>query len=185
MEKKELKGKNEEKESKEFNELKDKKGEKELKETKEKTPEEKKQVEDNAILELIAVHTTIDLAPELVSDEAEQLIEEHARRMAQFGIKFEDWLAAQKKSIVDLIKEMQPDAEKRLKIRFGITALLDDLAIDVSDSEMQEAIDALLAPLKGVEHDELTLLYKQGERAYEQFKFQKRVQKLLEKLRST
>jgi len=149
-----------------------------------KTPEDAKQKEDEKLIELIAEHTTVDLAPELVSDEAEQIIGEHARRMEQFGMQFDDWLTAQKKSIADLIHEMQPDAEKRLKIRFGIGALMQDLRIDVTESEMQQAIDALLSPLTGVQHDALQNLYKPGERAYEQFKFQKKVEKLLEQLRS-
>ena len=149
-----------------------------------KTPENAKQKEDETLIELIAEHTTVDLAPELVSDEAEQIIEEHARRMEQFGMQFDDWLADQKKSIVDLMREMQPDAEKRLKIRFGIGALMQDLHIDVSESEMQQAIDALLSPLAGIQHDELQNLYKPGKRAYEQFKFQRKVEKLLEQLRS-
>jgi len=149
-----------------------------------KTPEDEKQKEDEKLLELIAEHTAVDLAPELVSDEAEQIIEEHAKRMEQFGIQFADWLSTQKKSIADLVREMQPDAEKRLKIRFGIGALMQDLRIDVTESEMQQAIDALLSPLTGVQHDELQNLYKPGERAYEQFKFQKKVEKLLEQLRS-
>ncbi|HLD07549.1 MAG TPA: trigger factor [Candidatus Peribacterales bacterium] len=169
--------KEEKKESKEEKEAK------ETREVKEKTPEEVKQEEDAKLLALIAENTTVELPQELIDDEAESLLEEHARRLAEFGLKFEDWIVREKKTIPELMQDLRPSAEKRLKIRFGVAALVVEYKIEVNDAEMQQAIEMLLTPLQGTEHGELRDLYKPGNRAYEQFKFQKKVEKLLEELR--
>lgn len=150
---------------------------------KEKTIEEKKREEEGKLLELIVEHTKADLASELIDDEAEAIIEQHAHRLSQHGVSFEDWLSAQQKSITDLLKELRPDAEKRLKIRFGIAQLIKELSIEVTDVEMEQAIDQLLLPLKDSSREELRTLYQKGGRAYEQFREQKKVEKLLQNLR--
>ena len=153
------------------------------KETKEKSIEEKKREEEGKLLELIAEHTKTDLAPELIDDEAEGIIEQHAHKLSQHGISFEDWLTSQKKSVQDLLAELRPDAEKRLKIRYGVAELIKELSVDVTDAEMEQAIDQLLLPLKDVSHEDLRTLYQKGGRAYEQFREQKKVEKLLSMLR--
>lgn len=163
--------------------LKENKEIKENKEVKEKTPEEKNREEEGKLLELVAEHTKVDLAPELIDDEAQAIIEQHAHKLSQHRISFEDWLSSQKKSITDLLAELRPDAEKRLKIRYGVAELIQELAVEVTDAEMESAIDQLLLPLKDVSHGELRTLYQKGGRAYTQFREQKKVEKLLSMLR--
>ncbi len=151
-------------------------------ESKEVKEAEERQKRDHEILKLVAKHTEVELAPELIDDEAQGLIEDHAKKLAQYGIAFEDWLKQQNKSVPDLFNEMRPMAEERLKIRFGMNHLIKEWKIDVTDEEMGEAIKELLAPLKNVKHEELEQMYKPGGRLYEQFKQQKKVEKVMEKI---
>lgn len=155
----------------------------EEKESPPKTPEEIKREEDSLLLESIAEHTSVELADELIDDEAQAIIESHAQKLSQFGIHFEDWLNGQKKSIVDLMREMRPDAEKRLRIRFGVSKLIEEWKIEITDAEMEHAVEELLKPLKDMNHEELKSLYRKGEPAYEELSGRKRVEKLLMQLR--
>lgn len=117
---------------------------KENKEIKERSPEERKLEEEGKMLKLIAEHTKADLAPELIDDEAAAIIEQYARRLSQHGIAFEQWLSSQQKSIEDLLKELRPDAEKRLKIRYGIAELIKELSIDGADPDRVEKLFRVL-----------------------------------------
>ena len=65
-------------------------------------------------------------------------------------------------------------------LRLGIRELLDVKQITVSDEEMQQAVDGLLSPLGEKERQEAEPAYAKGEQAYEQMKWQKRVEKLFE-----
>jgi FKBP-type peptidyl-prolyl cis-trans isomerase (trigger factor) len=150
--------------------------------SKEKKDQSKKN-DEHLLLDLIAEHTKVDLAPELVDDELRDLVSQHAERLKQISVDLDQWLQQKGKSIEDFFKEMRPDAEKRLKIRFGIGSLIDEWTIDVSDEEMEQAVFDLLQPLSGAEKEQLSVLYKKGERAYEQFRFQKKVEKVMEKLK--
>ena len=155
----------------------------------EKSAEEKKMEErqkrDHEVLKLVAKYTKVELAPELIDDEAEALIEDHARKLQQYGISFEDWLKQQNKSAMDVFNEMRPMGEERLKIRFGMNHLIKEWKIEVADEEMEKEVEKLLAPLKNVKHEELEEMYKPGGRLFEQFKQQKKVEKVMQKLLPT
>ena len=139
--------------------------------------------EESKLLDLLAEHTKVDLASELIDDEVRDLIQQHAQRLTQFGLDLEKWLKQTGKSIEDFIKEVRPDAEKRLKVRFGIGELINEWKVDVSDEEMTKAIQKLLKPLDVEKRAELETLYVPGEHPYEQFRFQKKVEKVMTKLR--
>jgi FKBP-type peptidyl-prolyl cis-trans isomerase (trigger factor) len=141
--------------------------------------------EESKVLELISEHTKVELAPELVDDEVRDVLQQHIQRLKQHGMELDQWLTEAGKRIEDLIKEIRPDAEKRLKVRFGIGQLIDDWKIEVSDEDVNMAVKELLKPLKDEERSKLSELYKPGTHPYEQFRFQKKVEKVMEDIRST
>lgn len=156
--------------------------EKEAKSEKEKEVKENGE-QESKLLDLLAEHTKVDLASELIDDEVRDLIQQHAQRLAQFGMDLEKWLKQTGKSIEEFIKEVRPDAEKRLKVRFGIGELVSEWKIDVSEEEMTKAIQEILKPLETEKRAELENLYVPGGHPYEQFRFQKKVEKVMAKLR--
>lgn len=150
----------------------------------EQSPEEStKKNDETVLLDFLAEHTVIELAPELIDEEVQSILEEQSRRLRQYGIRLEDWLANQKKTIVEALKELRPSAEKRLKIRFAAAELIDEWRIEVSSEEMEKAIDDLFASLKIDEQAELKKLYAPNERLYLQFMQQKKVEKIMKRLR--
>ena len=145
-------------------------------------PEDARAEDERIALEAVAAHTKVDLAPELMEEEIGGVVERHARRLAQFGLTLEGSLQKEGKTIEKVVEEVRPDAEKRLRIRFGVTALIRDFKIEVSEEEMRLAIEALLQPLPEAERLKLRSLYEPGGRAYGQFRFQRLAEKVLERL---
>lgn len=137
---------------------------------------------EHQLLDCIAKHTKIDLAPELVEDEVRRMVQEHVQRIAQFGMSLDQWLQQQGKKLAAFIEEMQPAAEKRLLIRYGVAFLIETWNIEVTDADVEKAIDDLLAPLKEEERKKLSKLYVSGSKAFEQFRYQKKVERVLEML---
>ena len=146
--------------------------------------EKENDADGTKLLEVLASHTKVDLAPELLDAEVRDLLEQHARRLEQMGSSLSQWLTETKKSPEDFLKELRPSAHKRLQIRLGMSALLEEWKITVSDEAMEEAITSLLQPLPEAERTQLRSLHKPGSRAYEQFRYQKMVEMVFTRLRS-
>ena len=161
--------------------------EKKAKETEEargkKESKEKPENEDGIVLEAISENTKVELAPELIDDEVQDIVQGHAHRLSQFGLNIDEWLKQQNKKPENYIKEIRPSAEKRLLIRLGVSFLIKEWKIELSDEEMENAISDLLKPLNEKEQKELRNLYSPGQQAYEQFRYQKMVEKVINKLR--
>ena len=141
-----------------------------------------KPLEEEALLEAVASHIQVELAPELIEDAVRDLLEQQVRHLAEHGATFQEWLTQSKKTLEQFIAELRPHAEKRLRIRFGVGALMTEWKFEVRESEMQEAVTALLAPLSEEERTKLQPHYIPGARAYEQFRSQKIVEKVIERL---
>lgn len=144
-----------------------------------------KPLEEETFLEVVAQHTQVDLATELVDDEVRDLLEQQVRYLTEHTVTFQEWLAQTRKTFEQFIAELRAPAEKRLRIRFGVGALIEEWKLQVSEQEMQEAVNALLASLPEDQRKTLQPHYTPGARAYEQFRSQKLVERVMEKLRST
>ena len=138
--------------------------------------------DEQCALEAVALHTKVELAPELIEEEIGDVVEGHARRLAQFGLTLEGWLQKEGKTIEKFVEEVRPDVEKRLRTRFGILTLIRDFKLEVTEEEMRGAIEKLLQPIPEAERSKLRGLYEPGGRAHEQFKFQRLMEKVLERL---
>ena len=149
-----------------------------------KDSQEEKSADESKLLDLVAEHTKVDLAAELLDEEVRELAGSHIRKLEQAGISFEQWLSQGKKSPEDFLKELRPVAEKRLRIRLGISSLMEEWKVAVTDEEVSGAVTALLSPLGASEQESLRTLYKPQSRAYEQFRYQKMVEKVLSRLRA-
>lgn len=148
--------------------------------------EQEEQIEqrrrEQELLERIRKETTVELAPELVEEEERQLISELSDRLEQQKMTFEDWLKQTNQKPEDVRKEFQERARQRLTVRFGIEQLLEEHEVAIPDEEMATAVEQFLAPLGPVERKEAEQQYRPGRNAYEQFRWQRRVEKLMQKL---
>ena len=123
---------------------------KEAKETKatkdEKDEKSQEEDENRAVLDALAEHTTVDLAPELIDDEVRGMVEDHAQRLQQYGMKLEQWLEQSGKTIEAFVQDLRPQAERNVRVRFGISSLMEEWKIEISEEEMQQRLHAWWPP---------------------------------------
>jgi trigger factor len=134
---------------------------------------------EQELFELLRKATVVSLAPELIAEETRSLIEEFRSQLREQNMKLEDWLTRQKRKPEEVQKDFEERAGHRLTLRFGIQKLIEERNITVAEEEMRAAVEALLAPLAEEQKKEMAAAYTPGKNAYEQFKWQKQVEKLI------
>ena len=154
-----------------------------VREPMEKREEElqRRKAEEEAF-EKIREATTVELVPELVADEKEALLDDLAEQLKRQNMGFEEWMKRTGKTAEQMEEELSKQAEKRLTLRLGISTLIEEKAIDISDEEMRKGMDSLLSPLSVEERLSIAPAYAKGEKAYEQLQWQMKVDKLLEEI---
>jgi len=135
---------------------------------------------EQQLFDAISDATVVEIAPELSEEETRNIVKEIDQRLQQQGKTLEDWLKQQTKKPEEVQKDLQAQAEKRLRLRLGIQKLIDERNIEVSDEEIQKAIDVMLARLPEKEREPLRAAYAKGQNAYEQIKWQKKVEKVID-----
>lgn len=140
---------------------------------------ERKKAEEEA-MEKIREAVQVDLAEELVEDEQRMMFEDIQSQLSRQGLSMEDWLKNTGKTAEQAAKEIKEQSEKRLALRLGLAALVEKRQIEISDEEMEIGITTLLSPLSDDERNKFAAAYAKGQNAYEQLKWQKKVEKLLD-----
>lgn len=74
-------------------------------------------------MEKIADGITVKLPRVLIEGELERMIGQFRHDVEQMGMKFEDYLSTTKKTIEDLRKEWEADAEKRAKVQIALNEI--------------------------------------------------------------
>jgi trigger factor len=141
-----------------------------------------RQRREGAFFEALLKATSVDLAEELIEDEFQALVEDFASSLKEQGTNLEQWMQKSKKTAKDLDADMRKRATDRLTLRMGMQQLIQDKEITVSDEDMQKAIKEMMEPLEAGKRLELAPLYAKGERNYEQLKWQKMVEKVMEEM---
>jgi trigger factor len=84
---------------------------------------------------------TIDVPADLVMARATERWERMERQLAQRGMDPNAFLQMQGKTREELIEESKPDAERELKREAVVTAIAEAEGIEVSDEELEEALE--------------------------------------------
>jgi trigger factor len=141
-----------------------------------------KQRRERHLLDEIAKATVVELAPELLEEETRSMIEEFLQQLQQQGVSLEQWMEQTKKTAEDLKKEMEEQSEKRLRLRLGMQQLVEEKEITVSDEEMTEIVESFLSRATPEQRKEVEPAYQKGAQAYEQLKWQTKVDKMLQEM---
>lgn len=134
---------------------------------------------EEAFFTQIQATVAIDLAPELLEDEEREMLRSLQAMLQSENISFADWLKRTGRSEEAFRADLRNQAGRRLRIRFGIDALLAEHQITVADEEISKEIEEFLRSLPSPERDRLAPLYAPGGEGRERFRWQRRLQKLL------
>ncbi len=134
-----------------------------------------RQRRENELFDAILKATTIDLGDEILSHEERQMFAEIERQLTESNQSFEEWMKRTKRTPESLQKELRDEAKKRLTLRFAIEQLLKDKQIEVSDDEVQKSLTEIQASMP-----EKRPAPAKGSEEFEELRWRKRVEKLVE-----
>lgn len=137
---------------------------------------------ERVLMEEIAKVTKVELAPELIDEELKQLIGEFEQQLSQQGMNLEQWITQTKKKPEEFLQEMKKQAEQRLTLRLGMQELVEQKEIDITDEEMDLVVESFLSQATPEQRKEVEAAYQKGAQAYEQLKWQKKVEKTLSEM---
>ncbi|MSR86960.1 trigger factor [Candidatus Peribacteria bacterium] len=135
---------------------------------------------EKELFEAIRSATVIDLAPELVTHEERMILDEIARNLEKDKMPMDEWLKQTNRTMEAFKKELNDEADKRLTLRFAIQWLMDEKKIEMTQEELTTAVADILKSVPEAQHTGAEAFYKEGGEGYEELKWRKRVEKLVE-----
>ena len=108
-----------------------------LKERKEREAKEKK---ENQVVEQAVANAEIDLPEPMVDLQARQMADDFARRIMQQGMTLEQYFQFTGLSEEKMMEEFKPQAEKRIRTRLVLEAIVAAENIEVSDERLEEEL---------------------------------------------
>ena len=108
-----------------------------LKERKESAAKEKK---ENQAVEQAAANAEIDLPEPMVELQARQMADDFARRIMQQGMSLEQYFQFTGLTEEKMMEELKPQAEKRIRTRLVLEAIVAAENIEVSDECLEEEL---------------------------------------------
>jgi len=137
---------------------------------------------EQMLLDEIGKAVQVDLAQELIEEEARMMLEELGNQLAQQNMTIAQWLEQTKKKPEEVQEEMMERGKQRLTVRLGMQQLVEEKDVEITDEEVEKAVETLFANAPKEEAEKLRPAYAKGERAYEQLKWQKKVEKVIDEM---
>ncbi len=135
---------------------------------------------EQMLFKMVTEATKIDIAPELLDQEARMLADELSRRLEEQKLTFDDWLKRTKKTPEDVRKEMAQEATRRITMRYGIQKLIEDANTEVTADELKQAATEVLATVPEEQKQQAKAFYSEGGEGYEELRWRKKVEKWVE-----
>ena len=105
------------------------------------------------VLEAAAKNMKGEINEEIIDDEVHRMIHQFGEQLRMQGLSVEQYLQFTGGSHEDMHKQMEPEAEKRVKYRYLIEMVADAEKIEISDEDAAAEADKMAAEY-GVEKDE-------------------------------
>ena len=110
---------------------------KNIKERKERTGKEKK---ENQAVDQAIENAQMDIPEAMIEFQVRQMADDFARRIQQQGLTVEQYFQFTGMTAEKMMEEMRPQAEKRIKTRLVLEAIVKAENIEVSDERVEEEL---------------------------------------------
>lgn len=107
----------------------------------ERRKEEAKREKENAVVEKVVENITVELPDPMVDEQVQQMIQEFASRIAQQGLSFEQYMQMTGMTPDALTTQMRPEAEKRIKTRLALEAIVAAENIKATAKDLDKEIE--------------------------------------------
>ena len=120
----------------------------EYKEDLKKTLSEKKETEaknkkENEVIDKISEDAKMDIPEAMIQTQVRQMAEDFAQRLQQQGLSVEQYFQFTGLTAEKLFEDMKPEAEKRIKNRLTLEAVVKAENIEVSEAEYDEELNKM------------------------------------------
>jgi len=113
-------------------------------------------------LEKASENMTVEINPEIISEEVHRMIHQFEEQLSMQGIKLEDYAAITGMTHEKLHEQMEPEATKRVKYRYLLEAIADAEKIDFTEEEVNKKAEEM-ATNYGITVEELLKAYGSNE----------------------
>lgn len=107
----------------------------------ERRKEEAKREKENAVVEKVVENITVELPEPMVDEQTQQMIQEFAGRLSQQGLSFEQYMQMTGMTPEALMGQMKPEAEKRIRTRLALEAIVKAEDIKATAKEIEKEIE--------------------------------------------
>ena len=120
----------------------------------EKRKEEVKREKETEVVEKVVENVTVELPDPMVDEHVRQMIQEFAGRIQQQGLSFGQYMQMTGMTPDALMGQMRPEAEKRIKTRLTLEAVVKAENIKASEEDIEQEIENI-ASMYQMEVDKL------------------------------
>ena len=103
--------------------------------------EEAKREKENAVVEKVVENITVELPEPMIDEQTQQMIQELAGRLSSQGLSFEQYMQMTGMTPDALMGQMKPEAEKRIRTRLALEAIVDDEKIKATAKDIDKEIE--------------------------------------------
>ena len=107
----------------------------------ERRKEEAKREKENEVVEKVVENITVELPEPMVDEQTQQMIQEFAGRLSSQGLSFDQYMQMTGMTVDALMGQMKPDAEKRIRTRLALEAIVDAEKIKATAKDIDKEIE--------------------------------------------
>ncbi len=109
-------------------------------------------------LEKAALNLSVDVNEEIIHDEVHRMMEQYQQQLQMQGMNLETYYQITNTTSEDLHKQMEPEAEKRIKYRYLLEAIAEENKVEFAEKEVEEKAKEM-AENYGITVEELIKAY--------------------------
>lgn len=107
----------------------------------ERRKEEAKREKENEVVEKVVENITVELPEPMVDEQTQQMIQEFAGRLSSQGLSFDQYMQMTGMTVDALMGQMKPEAEKRIRTRLALEAIVDAEKIKTTAKDIDKEIE--------------------------------------------
>ena len=107
----------------------------------ERRKEEAKREKENEVVEKVVENITVELPEPMVDEQTQQMIQEFAGRLSSQGLSFDQYMQMTGMTVDALVGQMKPEAEKRIRTRLALEAIVDAEKIKATAKDIDKEIE--------------------------------------------
>lgn len=109
----------------------------------EKKAKEAKDAKEEAVIEAIVEASEMDIPEPMIETQQRQMVDEFAQRITMQGLSMEQYMQFTGTNYQQMIEQVKPQAEKRIKSRLVLEAVAAKEKIEVTDEDYEKEIESM------------------------------------------